>query len=515
MKKKLLLLLPMIASITGCAIFPSNSNNTNASNESIKSGTSTSANQSQKDNSSLAPSTSESGLIPGKEEDDPELILLYDTFYNPSSDVRITINIKNNYLSQALSNGGPYDDDHPDNGKTHDIYSPCDVTIKINNETREYKEVGIRVKGNLSRKDVDTCWEDGRFNGQLSFKLSFSTTFEDNPSYNPSTPVATLKARRFGKAKNFNIKYNRNLDQDFVKEDYANYIMREEGLLAQRMNNVKVVFKTETYTTNEFLYSAQENIDAQFLNKRLNKASQEGDLYKAAWKYRTDAVKLNNNNNGLFGVEDCTKNKYFTYNLKTNKNNSNMSNIKNTIGMLKKYTSGASQDELKATLEEYIDTDYLLKFMAMEWIISNPDSLRFNYNNTYFYFSSNNGKMYPIMYDNDRCFGIIEGWDARPFTRFPTSTKTSSGGDQEDPLYWKTILKGNKSSQYAYIVNYRNKYLDYIEEYGNKYLDVNKYNNFKSTFKYIDNKSSENLSFESFAAEAKSQIAQCKAAEGR
>lgn len=496
MKKNICLLIPLISALTGCSVFDINvSSQDNSSSNSESS-------ISQNESSGAQAVTQEDGLIPAAEETDAEVKLLYDDFYNPSSDVKMTIRIDNDSFEQVMYNGSPY------NETLHDIYSPCDVTVNVNGTVKEFPEVGIRLKGNTSRGESASSFNYGDFNGHAHFKLAFNETFEDNPSYTPVTATKTLKKRRFGKAKKINIKWNRNRDEDFVKESYASHILEKEGLMAQKCNNIKVKFITNS-EEEEFIYSVQEDIDSEFLETRLNEECSAGDLYKGGW-VGSDSLDMTSSNDNLFGVEDCTQNKFYVYDLKTNKKTSDFSSMKNLINALN------GNGNSKMILDNYVGVDYLLRFMALEWVIGNPDSLRYHYNNTYFYFSSKNNLMYPIMYDNDRCFGITEGWPITPI-RYPSTTKTTMDMEmstlQVNPLYWRTILSG--SGDYPCVDEYRNKYFDYVEEYASKYLNVEYYNAYKDSFHYLDDVYGDNISFSSYASRMLSQMEACFAAENR
>ena len=502
MKKKICLLLPIIAVLAGCSV---PSFDIPSSNSSDSSKTPNTPNNPSGNGGVIE----DEGLVPAIEETDPEAILLYDDLYNPASDVKMTIRIHNDAFQAVMNNG------HPDNPTLHDIYSPCDVTISVNEEEREYPEAGIRLKGNTSRLQSASSYYGGHFNGEAHFKIAFNETFEDNNDYTPTTEAKTLKKRRLGKAKKVDIKWNRNRDKEFVRESYASHILEKEGLMAQKCNNIKVTFVTDT-ESQEYIYSIQESVDSEFLEKRLDATCSAGDLYKGGW-VGSDSLNMLNSSDHLFGVEDCTQNKFYPYDLKTNKKTSDFSIMKNLINALKENDSGKSQEELKTKLDSYVSTDYLLRFMALEWVIGNPDSLRYHYNNTYFYFSSKNNLMYPIMYDNDRCFGIREGWAVTP-NRYPSTTKTTMDMDmnsvQDMPLYWRTILKGN--SAYPCITEYRNKYFDYVEEYATKYLNVEYFNAYKNSFHYKDNVySSSNWSFSDYANSMLTKMQECFASEGR
>ena len=403
--------------------------------------------------------------------------LFYDDFYNPESEIKLTIRIHDEYAYDVCYYGST------SNSTMHDIYSPMDLTVSVNGIETTFKECGIRLKGNMSRGDSQYFFDQyGNINGGGHFKISFNTTFDDNDYYEPETDASVLKARRFSKAKKIDLKWNRNSDATFTKEAYASHILEEEGLMAQKINLAKVKFITDS-DEREFTYQVLECIDEEFIERRLPKAEKKGDLYKGGWN-GSDNISLTSFATYLRGVEDVTEYKYYVYDLKTNKKKSTHAMLDNLIVTLNDQATYFSEAIEKETLESIVDIDYFLKFAALEWVIGNPDSWRYNYNNTYLYFNSGNNLLYPIMYDNDRCFGIRNTWEVTP-DRWPTTTKDISGNMQNNPLYQAVICGGN--SYHPLIEEYQHRYLDYVEDYCIKYLDATKFNEFTSRFKTIDN----------------------------
>ena len=420
----------------------------------------------------------------------------YEDFFNPTNDVRLTIRIHNNDALDCMSNG--------EDLYTQEIYSPMDLTVSINGEERQYNECGIRVKGNMSRQDsVNHFSSNGQINGGGHFKIAFNETFEDNDNYEPSD-AAALKARRFGKAKKIDIKWNRNYDETFTKEAYASHILESEGLLAQKINLARVKFITDN-DEKEFLYQVQEVIDEDFLKLRLPSSETKGDLYKCGWK-NSDNLSLTSTASHLMGVEDKTQGLTYVYDLKTNKKKSTHQSLINLINVLSHNDYGRDDTYLKERLESVVDVNYFLKFAAMEWIIGNPDSMRYNYNNTYLYFNSSNSLLYPIMYDNDRCFGIINNWNALP-SRWPTTTKDINGNWQANPLYCRTVCAAN--NDFPMVKQYQDTYLGYVQEYASKYLDNNKFNAFTNLFVNKDNTDGGNYTFLEYSNIMKQQITEC------
>ena len=447
---------------------------------------------------SVAPSVT-SELPP---EEDP---FYYEDFYDHSSEVKITIKLTNEHASRLCDFGSPY------NVATQDIYHPCDVLVTVNGETREFKEAGIRIKGNMSRGDsADFFTNDGHINGGGHFKISFNQNFSDNDFYTPTEDEDVLKARRFGTAKKFDIKWNRNYDEKFTREAYASSILEDSGLMAQKINLAKIKFVTDT-EEREFTYQVLETIDEEFLKRRLPKAEAKGDLYKTGW-VNSDNNNLTSSSDYLMGAEDKATNKFFVYDLKTNKKKSTHESLKNLISALNSDDRSLSTEELKTKLESIIDIDYWLKFAAMEYLIGNPDSWRYHYNNTYLYFNSGNGKLYPIMFDNDRCFGITQDWYVNTWSRWPTTSKTSlwvEGGDmrstQENPLYIRTIVSSD-NERWPLVQEYQERYVQYVNEFANRYMNASTYNAFVSDFYMTDSVWGDNVNINDYFSGILGQI---------
>ena len=120
------------------------------------------------------------------------------------------------------------------------------------------------------------------------------------------------------------------------------------------------------------------------------------------------------------------------------------------------------------------------------WVIGNPDDMRYNNNNTYFYFNSVSNKLYLIPFDNDSCFGILKDMhydlsnsdplDLRNFIGYIPGTYQC-----ESHLLWRVILPAD-SDNYPVIEEYQNKYLDLCYKYAKQYLNEEAFQNFTSSF---------------------------------
>ena len=207
----------------------------------------------------------ESGGSSDSNEEEPSD--LYDVFYNHSNQV----DIKLDFTNQAIYKLAKYSEDPV----KKEMYHPVDVTITINGKEYFYEECGARMKGNTSR-NPNFVNERGDIQALVHFKISFNQTFddaEDNDYYirtwESKDARSERKDRRFCGAKKFDIKYNKNEDYTFTRQIYAYHVFKEEGLVAQRNNLVKVNIYSETDKMTQ-LYELQECIDSEFLERRYN-----------------------------------------------------------------------------------------------------------------------------------------------------------------------------------------------------------------------------------------------------
>lgn len=484
-------LLFILVALTGCGAI--NNSLVSSSNE-VSNGEDVSSFESIKEESSSSENViSSESYVSSENSVSSEVISYkepsysYEDFFTPENSIKFSIRLTNKIAFDLCYYGSP------DRLETQDIYHPCDVVITFNDETIYYPECGLRLKGNTSRVQGQYCFdENGYINGEANFKLSFNETFEDHPYYVPVNDIATLKARRYLGMKKLDFKWNKNKDQYFTKEAYASYIMAQEGLMSQKINLIEMELVTEK-ENKSFVYQALEVIDEDFIKRYFSKNEAKGDLYKCGW-VNGNNLSLNNTDSYLMGVEDKSKGKLFVYDLKTNKKKSTHASLINLINSLMEDDYSKDEDYLYNKLDNLIDIEYFAKFLAFEWIIANPDSMRYNYNNTYLYFNSENNKLYPIMYDNDRVFGILQDWEVMP-TRWPSTTKDISGNVNSNPLYLRTVCNG--SNAYPMSERFLTKYIDYIYDFILKYLDSDSYYAYSGRFHTRDNAYSYvNLSFE-------------------
>ena len=244
--------------------------------------------------------------------------LTYEKLFDPKSKIDIELKFNNDVIYKFAKYGTSGD------FNKEEIYHPCDVTIKLNNETYIFGEVGARMKGNTSRYDgfID---EQGNFVNKKQlchFKLAFdrifnSSSVNDYYSHEYTTEeVDARDSRRIASMKKIDLKWNKNFDSSFTKEIYALDCFRNEGVVSQNANLVNVTIKTEKDSVS-MPYILYEVVDKTMIKKHFK--GSKGDLYKCTYTNKGPA-DLASVQDDKFGVESFNFNP--SYNLKTNEDTS-------------------------------------------------------------------------------------------------------------------------------------------------------------------------------------------------
>lgn len=397
--------------------------------------------------------------------------------FDYNNEVKLNINISKEEL-QIMS------DYH--NIKNEESYRRCSVDIAYKDIIIHFENVGIRQKGNTSRGVI--------VNGDGSlelrhYKISFSETFDDKyriDSYDLNDEeLAYLEERSLFGLEKIDIRFNRNKDATYLKEGYAYEIYRAMGLLAPRTNLANVSMNIDGNIQNAGIYLMVETIDKNFLKRNLLKDYTTGDLYKLGWS--NEGASFEKYDDYLFGVETQYANgdgsfraDKYPYDLKTNKKTSNHSDIKEFIKQL----INANSNNVYDVMQEYSYYDYYITYMAISYLIGDPDDLRGNHNNTYVYFVPSADGVNKIIFiptDHDRAFGSTGGAGGNPTGDFctdngPFSPQTGYSRTY-NPLFYKTIINSGDG------VNLGNDQIkkDYIkkieEVISKKWMDI-------ATFKY-------------------------------
>ena len=442
----------------------------------------------------------------------------YLDFFNHGNNVEVKVRINNDVAKKA--------NDYGKRGSwlKQEMYHPCDVTITINGQQRFYaEESGIRLKGNLSKeRDPDFVDDNGNINYNAHFKLHFGQTFddaEDNDYYTHNWTDATEREardkRKFGGMKKIDLKWNRNNDATFTKEAYAKYCYRQVGVVAQNINLVKFTLETEN-DSKTYIYQAIETLDSQSMKRYYGKNGGKGNLYKGLYaraSLTTSSISGNNLN------PESVNNTNPSYPLKTNEKENDHTLFKEVVRVLNTKSDTAT---FVNSFKNIAEIDSILRYLAMSWVIGNPDDLKNNSNNTYFYFNSINDNFSIIPYDDDRCFGILDGWEVDMSTLPADSTRMagkSAGGGKvwcENPLIWRLTISENDSGQnysdkWPMVQEYHDRYMQYAQQYMNQFLDASKFQEFTNEFYYAPSKNisdagSNNQTFAEYATSKKANL---------
>ena len=414
---------------------------------------------------------------------------LYYTLWDEKSSVQVKIDITPYELTKINEAYLDYESHGRSDSTKVDTYRKCNLTITVNGRDYYYEEVGIRMRGNTSRRDF--CNNDGLMYSLVHFRFSFDETFDgeeyaegswgEDIRHDWTGNDAARKARKkrtFATMEKLYFKWNKNYDNTYIREVYANKMFRANGIYAPNITLTQLSITQNGNFESVGVGGLYETIDKKFIERNFDEANTGGDLYKCT--YRGGRADLSSASN--YGVETPTQ--IFTYALKTNNDREapdygHNAHLKALINAL---SADKNSTDFQKNLEAVVDMEYFARFEAVNYLLGNPDCIRNNYNNYYLYFTPS-GKAYFIPYDYDRCLGITVDWnpDGNAMSgTFPFSIKDSSGGDISNPLYRKTILSGG-------IAKYKNMYAQNLREVLDgewftyeHFLDM--YNSYKATY---------------------------------
>ncbi len=367
----------------------------------------------------------------------------YTSLFDLKSHISIQIDISDEELKKIQEDY----DNYSQMGSKSPIYRRADkVTITIGESVYEYEDVGIRMKGNTSRTDFYDE-STGEVTNLCHWRLKFNETFDNADYYGDDTIQLTdderkeRKNRTFASLEALEIKWNKCLDNTYVREIYAHDMYRSFGVLAARCNLSTISMNNDKLG----VWVVYEPIDDIFLERNLSGKDWGGDLYKGGWTYEPCDYTPKT----TFGISDDDAAIFYNLDLKTNKKTS-------TYGTLKTFISTMNSKREKEDIEKVLNTENFAKFAALSYFTGNPDDYRNNYNNHYIYFLNSTNQAIFIPYDLDRCFGIT--YEYNPTGDAMTSSTPLSeyalgiGDTQKNPILNHTILNDSFLEK-AYINN--------------------------------------------------------------
>ena len=454
-KNKILLLLTLLSlPLTSCSIFDQGSNSINETTSSEVG--SSSSEGTIKEKRSIKNPNFDTRIISSIDD------VTYEDLFNLGNTVSISIDISKTELDKLASD--------ENTGYKTEVYRRADrVTISLVNNgqkfTWSFDNVGIRQKGNTSRNDI---YNDKGHLNYNHFKLSFDETFTDPELYDADY-IATYgnleyADRDFLGISGYDVKWNKCLDASYLREIYSSYLYRASGVIAQHIGLTTMKINQEDGYVNDFglctlFESASKSLikrslkdEGGFINmptwKQENKGTygvpdaKYGDYYKASWGVGEGAsnsgadMTLNSIAGSRIGIKNNSGTYIPTYERKTNTDATYNDDLLRTAITL--FNKGTYND-----ISNVVDLEYLAVEEAVSYFVGNPDSLRNNYNNYQFYFRRTDGKMVIIPIDNDRYWGITNGYNPRGNGLKdigPYDDKDSSNNKLRNPLLTKTIL---------------------------------------------------------------------------
>ena len=414
----------------------------------------------------------------------------YKEFWDNKSEIKLKIVL----AEEAADFINNYQYNH-DDSTYFDYYVPCDVEIVVNGVKRTFEEVGIRQKGNMSRRHLLT---DGKLSldSLVHFKLNFKETFDDEEydtipelkkfksTWDDDADRKARKARRLFDMEKIDIKWNRNDDQSKSKQAYAYKTFRDNDVMAPHSTLGETTLQIDAGTPITTTYEIIEVIDEVFIQRNFEKELASGDLYKCTYTNKGPANFSKSYKVGdQIGVEDNAKGYHPAYDLKTNKKkNTEHLGLLNLIKVMNDKTSDA--ETYKKNIEKVLDIKSFIKYESIAYLCGNFDDLRNNANNYYLYIASTTNMAYIIPYDFDRCFGMGAEGRKNYMTDFsPESTKMQANEDwQKSTIYWRTICSSTDSksgfSSTKRVEEYRALYQKNIEDLLNN--KIVSYDSFKT-----------------------------------
>ena len=364
--------------------------------------------------------------------------------------------------------------------KNTESYRPIDLDLYFDDMHFHFRQVGIRQKGNTSRTDI---YDEGHVFNLEHWKLSFEETFDDEYTLTKAKwfneeAYAFRQDRKFFGTSKINFRFNRNLETTYIREHYASNMYRQNGSLAASTNPVSFSVKLDNKEYNLGVYLAVENIDKSFIKRNIIKDSRNGDLYKLSYTSMGPA-NFNPDSVSKIGLDYLTlrNNKYdeakYVYSIKTNKTTTSHADLKNFINTLGN-TRGA--DSL-TFMDTYSDLDSYVSFLALSYLLGDPDDLRGNYNNAYVFFTGDTHKAIFIPTDLDRVLGSTGGEGNNPTGNHGALTKpfdknTGYARGNDSNLFNKTLFSTNA-------IEMRSRYLTRISEIIDAgWMDIVKFNEY-------------------------------------
>ena len=203
---------------------------------------------------------------------------LYYTLWQETTTISIQIDVTPYELSKINE---AVEDYFNGNTAKADTYRKCNLTITVNGKAHYFDEVGIRMRGNTSRRFFTNS--DGLIYDFVHFRFNLSETL-DGEEYEKGawgedirhdwTDKDARKARKnrsFATMEKFYYKWNKNYDQTYVREVYANRMFKAYGILAPHVTLAQVSLKQNGKMESLGVGNIYETVDKAFIKRYFDK----------------------------------------------------------------------------------------------------------------------------------------------------------------------------------------------------------------------------------------------------
>ncbi|NQU53253.1 MAG: CotH kinase family protein [Bacteroidetes bacterium] len=299
----------------------------------------------------------------------------YSVVFNQNKVLRFDIEINSSDWSTMQSDlqdilgssggGGPQGGGAPaDLGDTNPMWIPC----SFNFNGKQWYNVGIRYKGNSSLRSAQSG------NNKLSLKLDFDEFEDDYPA---------LKNQRFYGFKQLNLNNNYN-DASLMREKVGADLFREFGLISAQTTFCTVYINNGSGSQYFGVYALVEEVDDTVLDTQLGDDS--GNLYKPDGTAASFA-------SGSYKESEMEK--------KNNEELADYSDVKSLYDVVNSSTRTSDVTQWKSDLEEVLNVDGFLKWLAANIVIQNWDTYGRMTHNYYLYNNPENDLLTWIPWDNN------------------------------------------------------------------------------------------------------------------
>ncbi len=292
-------------------------------------------------------------------------------------------------------------------------YTPVWVNCTLSYNDKDWYQVGVRFKGNSS---LQTAYISG--SEKLSLKL-------DMDQYEDSYPALTNQ--RFYGFKQLNLNNNYD-DNSLMREKVCSDLFRDFGVASANTCFCSVYINGSCYG----VYTIVEEVDDTVIDYQFSDGS--GNLYKP------------DDNAGSFKKDTYNTSEFY---LKTNTSSPNYNDVASLYNALHGSNRTSNPTAWCETLEQAIDIEVFLKWLAANIVIQNWDTYGNMAHNYYLYNNPSTNLLTWIPWDNN------EALQAGTGEKEPLSYRSLSSVGSSWPLIYYVILMSD----------YEQKYKDYMKEF--------------------------------------------------